>query len=356
MIKKRAVIIGVAAVLLVCLVIWVKFLFTSIVKDDQGYRYRVAPGASIKTIVDNLYFHNVIQHPFLFKLLIRLRGDDRVIKAGEYLFPKGTTPSKMINQMISGSGMIYYALTIIPGESFKQLRKSILKTDELQHSIANMSDSEIMKQLGHPGLSPEGQFYPDTYYFAGGSSDIILLKRAFSTMQSKLNVVWQHRAANLPYKNPNDVLIAASLIEKETDLDAERPIIAGVIVNRLRKNMLLQIDPTVIYGLGSRFNGTIYRENLLEKNPYNTYVNKGLPPTPIATPSIESISAAANPQIHQYYYFVAQRDGGHYFSKTLAEHYAAVSASKKKMPYLFNADVIRFHLLRIFLKPLINAP
>lgn len=358
MIKKRviAIIIVIALVLFPCAV-WYKFLHTPLVKVDQGFKYRVAPGASIKSIIDNLYFNNIIQHPLLFKLLIRLRGDDRIIKAGEYLFPKGTTPSSMITQMINGSGMIYYAFTIVPGENFRQLRHALSKTEDLQHSVANLSDAEIMKRLGHPELKPEGQFYPDTYYFAGGSADLLLLKRAFNMMQTKLMKVWLHRAPNLPFKNPNDILIAASLIEKETDLDMERPIIAGVIVNRLRKNMLLQIDPTVIYGLGSRFDGTIYRENLLEKNPYNTYVNKGLPPTPITIPSIDSIKAAANPQNHDYLYFVARGrgDDSHQFSKTLAEHYAAVAAAKKPRPFLFNTSIIRYYLLKIFSRQIFDT-
>jgi len=354
--KKRIIVIISIVVLCVITAAWLKFLYTPIIKNDQGVRYVVVPGASIRSIIDNLYFHNIIQHPILFKLLIRMRGDDHVIKAGEYLFPKGSTPSSIVNQMINGSGMIYFAFTIKPGETFKHLRKSLSSAEQLKHTINNLSNSEIMKRLGHPGLKPEGQFFPDTYYYAGGSSDMVLLKRSFNTMQTKLNAVWQRRAADLPYKTPNDLLIAASLIEKETDIEIERTMISGVIVNRLRKNMLLQIDPTVIYGLGSRFDGTIYRENLLENTPYNTYIHKGLPPTPIAMPSMESIHAAAHPKVHDYYFFVARQDDTHQFSKTLAEHYAAVAASKKKhMFFSFNATIIRFYLLKIFSKTLFNV-
>lgn len=355
MMNKRIVAILIAIVLFFTVGVWVKFLYTPIVKEDQGFKYRVAPGASIQSIINNLYFHNIIQHPVLFKILIRLRFDDRVIKAGEYLFPKGTTPSSMITQMVSGSGMIYHAFTIVPGESFKQLRQALAKADDLQHTIGDLSDSALMKRLGRPDLKPEGQFFPDTYYYGSGSPDILLLRRAFNTMQAKLAIAWQHRASGLPYKNPNELLIVASLVEKEAELDMERPVIAGVIVNRLKKNMLLQIDPTVIYGLGSRFDGKIYRENLLEKNPYNTYVVKGLPPTPIAIPSIESINAAANPQVHEYLYFVARGDQSHQFSKTLAEHYAAVSASKKPTTFLFNSAIIHYYLLKIFSKKIFET-
>jgi UPF0755 protein len=183
-----------------------------------------------------------------------------------------------------------------------------------------------MLHLGAANLKPEGEFFPETYYFTKGNSDLILLKHAFKAMQSKLNDAWSKRASALPYKNAYEALIAASLIEKEAYLSKERPIIAGVLVNRLKKEMLLQFDPSVIYGLGERYTGKLSKANLLENTAYNTYLHKGLPPTPIAMPSLASISAALHPEQNDYYYFVAKGDGSHQFSKTLLEHNAAVKA------------------------------
>ena len=181
-----------------------------------------------------------------------------------------------------------------------------------------------MNRLGDAALAPEGQFFPETYYYTKGSSDLVILKRAFDLMQSNLKEAWETRSPNLPYKNVYEALIAASLIEKEAYFDAERPVIAGVLVNRIRKNMLIQFDPTVIYGLGLRYNGKIHKQDLLENTPYNTYVHKGLPPTPIAMPGRTSINAALHPDNTDYLYFVARSDKSHQFSKTLFEHQAAV--------------------------------
>ncbi|EKD54782.1 MAG: hypothetical protein ACD_60C00044G0001, partial [uncultured bacterium] len=302
---------------------------------------------------------NVIKRPTFFYLLVYLKGNKHELKAGEYLFPKGTTPVSLLTQITTGSGMIYHTFTIIAGWNFKHLRSELDKDPNLQHASALMSDVAIMQYLGHPELKPEGWFFPDTYFFVKGSSDLILLKRAFQMMQRKFYDAYKKRDANLPYQTPQDALTAASLIEKETGLDVERPIIAGVIVNRLRKNMLLQIDPTVIYAMGSRFKGVIHREDLLSKNPYNTYVHPGLPPTPIAMPSMESIEAALHPRKHNYYYFVARNynpDGGHQFSTTLEEHYLAVASAKRKKSdnEFFNYNLIRVYFLKLVLPRIYN--
>lgn len=349
--NKRNIIIAITTVLLaVCVIFtaaWVKFLVTPVVTDDQGIKHQIPPGAPIKSIVSDLYFHNVIQHPVLFQILIRLRRADRDIKAGEYLFPNGTTPLTMLDQIVTGSGMIYHAFTIIAGWNVTQLRAALLQDNDLHHTVQTLSNTALMKRLGHPGFSPEGQFFPDTYYFAQGLPDILLLKRAFDTMQKKLNTAWQQRMPGLPFKNAQEVLIAASLVEKETDLNEERPVIAKVLINRLNKDMLLQFDPTVIYGMGSRFYGKIRREDLIQDTPYNTYVHKGLPPTPIAIPCLESINAVAHPQSNDYLYFVARGDGSHQFSKTLAEHHAAVAAAKKFRPSFFNISIVRYYFLKL---------
>lgn len=351
MIRRRAILIFINTLIVVCVVVattWIKFLFTPLITDEHGYQYTVQSGNSIKTVINDLYFKNIIHNRFFLYVLVRLRGDSQELKAGEYFFSEGTTPSKMLNQMVTGTGLVYHTFTIIPGWNFRDLREAILRENSLRHTLQNINDNEVMARLGRPELLPEGQFFPDTYYFAEGISDIVLLKRASETMQKKLRIAWNARTPGLPYKNPNEILIAASLIEKEAYLNDERPIIAGVLVNRLRKDMLLQIDPTVIYGMGLRYDGKIRKEDLLDNNSYNTYVNKGLPPGPIAMPSLESIMAVVHPENNDYLYYVARGDGSHQFSITYIEHQAAIVEANKFNPWFFNGELLRYHLQKIF--------
>lgn len=364
--NKRRILIAIAGtILFICLcffIMWVSFLRGSIVNDEQGVRYVVTPGASIKSVAHDLYLSNIINHPFLFDLLINVKGNQE-LKAGDYLFPKGTTPLSLLEQITAGTGMFHYSFTIIAGWSFKHLREVLEQNPNLKHTSAKMTDAAIMTYLGQPTWSPEGRFFPDTYFYAKDSSDLLLLKRAFKEMQNKLDNALKNREAGLPYETPNDVLTVASLVEKETPVTKERPIIAGVIVNRLKKNMLLQIDPTVIYAVGSHYNGIIYKKDLLADNPYNTYKHKGLPPTPIAIPSMGSIEAALHPQHHNYYFYVAKNSVipglGHQFSATLMEHNLAVVNLRESQPAVeyFNNDLLRSYFLRILWpnKDVINA-
>ncbi len=356
--KKQRIRVVVCVLFFLVLVTWLKFLLTPLITDEHGYQYTIQPGASIKSVIDDLYYKNIIKNRLLFGLLVELRKGGHDIKAGEYLFPKGTTPSKLLNQIVTGSGLVYHQFTIIPGWNMRQLRAAIAKESHLSHTTQALSDTALMNRLGHPELKPEGQFYPDTYYFAGGTADIVLLKRAFKAMQDKLSIAWQGREPGLPFTNVNEVLTVASMIEKETEFDIERPVIAGVIINRLRKDMLLQIDPTVIYGLGTRFDGTIYKKDLLAHTPYNTYVNKGLPPTPIAMPGLESIMAVVHPQHHDYLYFVARhgKDGPHQFSQTLSAHYMAVAVAKRLRSEFFNDTLVRYYLLKMFSDEVMRFP
>jgi UPF0755 protein len=195
----------------------------------------------------------------------------------------------------------------------------------LKHMATNMTDAEIMLALGDNLHAPEGMFMPETFHYARGDVDLVILKRAHDLLVLKLNEAWQNHPANLPYQDAYQVLIAASLIEKEAYLAKEQPIISGVLVNRLAKNMLLQFDPTVIYGLGDNYRGKIYKSDLTTDTPYNTYVHKGLPPTPIAMPGMSAIQAAMHPAAHNYLYFVATGNGSHEFTTNLQDHYAAVS-------------------------------
>jgi len=243
---------------------------------------------------------------------------------------KGSTPHSIWKQITTGTGKFYRPIAIIPGWTFKQLRAELLKLEGLVHTTATWTDEEIMQRLGYPTLSAEGEFFPDTYKYTRDDVDFIILKKAFHLMQRKLNQVWENKVEGLPYKTPYEALIVASIIEREAYLDSERPVIAGVLMNRLRKDMLLQVDATVIYGLGSRYDGKIYKQNLLEDTAYNTYLHKGLPPTPIALPGLSSLKAATHPEQNVFYYYVAKGDGGHAFSSTLNEHHAVIESLKKQ--------------------------
>lgn len=328
---------------------WIQFLYTPVIKDLQGFKYIVSPGASLTAVINDFASKGVINHPRYMQLLMRYRGDAPLLKAGEYLFPKGSTPSTMLHQMVTGTGLVYHAFTIIPGWSFKDVRRALSQENNIRHSIALLTDQEVMQQLGYPGVLPEGQFYPDTYYFAPGVSDMVLLKRGLQAMHTKLTAAWQTKSAIIPFKTPYEVLIAASLIEKEAYLAHERSIIASVLINRIKKDMLLQIDPTVIYGMGLHYTGKIRKEDLLEKTPYNTYIYKGLPPTPIAMPSLDSIMAAVHPDNTPYLYYVARGDGSHQFSETYIEHKEAVmeaGIAKINMGF-FNEVLAKHHLIKV---------
>jgi len=318
-----------SAFILCCFVsIWVYFLFTPAVTQDEGYVYYVRPGITKRLVVNELAQQGIITHPVLL-LIYGFPQKNAALKTGEYRFAKGSTPYSIWKQITTGTGLLYHPFAIIPGWTFKQLRAELLKAQGLRHVTAALSDNQIMERLGYANLSPEGEFFPDTYYYTRGNSDLSILKRASHLMQVKLQAAWDKRSAGLPYQNPYEALIAASMIEKEGYLDSERPIIAGVLMNRLRKNMLLQIDATVIFGLGDRYDGKIYKQNLLEDTPYNTYLHKGLPPTPIAMPGLSSLSAATMPQQNDFYYYVAKGDGSHQFSTNLQAHNEAVKTNKQ---------------------------
>jgi UPF0755 protein len=346
------IVFGLLLVLLVVLAAWLKFLYTPLINNEQGYKYNVPHGASFRSVSDDLYKKQIVTDRIFFNLLIRIRRDGRELKAGQYLFPNGTTPSKMLDQMATGSGIVYHAFTIVPGWNFKQLTTALQLEASLNHKLATLTDSQLMTRLGYPELNPEGQFLPETYFFVEGSADTAILKRAFKAMQDKLNSEWVQRASGLPFKTPYEALIAASLVEKEAYLAAERPIIAGVLINRLRLDMLLQFDPTVIYGLGQRYDGVIHKDDLLQDNPYNTYLHKGLPPTPISMPSLDSIKAVMHPDQNDYIYFVARNVGGaHQFSRTLEEHHAAVEAAEKNAPWFTNMDSVRTYIKSVTANP-----
>ncbi len=312
----------IAAVIILC----AYALFVPVVFQKEGVVFNLQPGTSRTQVVSELSEQGLVRISPIFYLYVYLRMDAQ-LRTGEYLFPKYATPFSIWRQLTSHTGIYYHHFMIIPGKTFAQIRQMIQQSDALRSITKDWDDKKIMQYMGHPELSPEGEFFPETYYYTRGTLDLVMLKRAFDLMQNRLNEAWAKRAPGLPYKDQYQALIVASLIEKEAYLDSERPIISGVIVNRLKKNMLLQIDPTVIYGLGLRYDGKIHKKDLIEDTPYNTYVHKGLPPTPIAMPGMVSIEAAMHPELSDYLYFVARGDGSHQFSKSLAEHQAAVAAA-----------------------------
>jgi len=245
------------------------------------------------------------------------------LKTGEYRLTPGMTVEDLFDAW-RRADVVQYNLTLVEGWTFRQVRSAIAKHEKLKHTLDGLSDSEVMDQLGHTGVFPEGRFFPDTYRFVRGMSDAELLQQAYMRLDDVLAKEWAERTTDLPYRDPYQALIMASLVEKETGIPQERGQIAGVFVRRLRLGMMLQTDPTVIYGMGERYNGRITRADLREPTPYNTYTMTGLPPTPIAMVGREAIHAALNPSDGTSLYFVARGDGSHVFSDDLDDHNSAV--------------------------------
>jgi UPF0755 protein len=295
------------------------FLYQPLPATATGVEFEVGRGDSLAKIAGVLYERQVIQRPFYWQIHARLRGLASRIQAGEYRIAAGTTPHGLLEQLASGR-VIQYSLTIAEGWTFRQLRETLARHPKLRQTLTGLSDAELMARLDRPGRHPEGRFFPDTYFFPAGFSDLEFLKRAQVNLERRLQEIWSKRASDLPLTNPEQALILASLIEKETAVPAERREIAGVFIRRLQKGMRLQADPTVIYGLGDAFDGNLRKEHLLRDTPYNSYTRSGLPPTPIALPGVGSLAAAVDPAPGDALYFVATGDGKHVFSRTLAEH------------------------------------
>jgi UPF0755 protein len=283
----------------------------------------IKPNSSLRSIAQQLENQGVIPNAWSFVLLARVLHKEAYLQAGEYTLNKNITPYNLLLSLNHGK-TTQGSITFIEGHTFNQMKQRIAKNDALKHTIEKLSNEDIMRLLGSEEKYPEGMFFPDTFYFDRNTADIVVLKRAYSIMQSKLEKAWQERAEGLPYKNSYEALIMASIIEKETGKASERKMIAGVFMNRLRIGMRLQTDPTVIYGMGEQFDGNIRRKDLLKDTSYNTYTRAGLPPTPIAMPGLASIEAALHPERTKALYFVGKGDGSHVFSSSLTEHNRAV--------------------------------
>jgi UPF0755 protein len=295
-------------------------------------RLQVSQGATVKSVLTALADKGAVADSWGTLLYLRTRGQNPRIKFGTYEFPAQASPAQII-QMLEEGKVVLEQMTIIEGWTFADFRHALDESAVVTHALKGKTDAQVMAALGHPDEKPEGRFFPDTYLFEDQESDLKILQMAYNRMQHLLESEWPGHATDLPYRTVYDALTMASLVEKETGLPAERPRIAGVFVNRLRKGMRLQTDPAVAYGLGEHYNAkNLHKGDLQTDTPYNTYTRGGLPPTPIALPSREAVLAALHPDPTDALYFVATGDGGHHFSRTLEEHNAAVGKWKAKLP------------------------
>ncbi|HUG04838.1 MAG TPA: endolytic transglycosylase MltG [Steroidobacteraceae bacterium] len=288
--------------------------------------FEIDPGASLQSVAQKLAGRGLLEHSGIWIRHAKRTGDATRIKAGEYEIRPGTTPAVLLQQFVAGDVRLY-TVTIPEGWTARQALAAIQSHPEIEVELSGLSDREWMQRLGLADLHPEGQFFPDTYRFPRGATDRAVLLLAHARLERELAAAWQGRAADLPLRTAYEVLILASIIEKETGVPDERPLIGGVFTNRLRLGMRLQTDPTVIYGLGESFDGNLRRRDLLADTPYNSYTRAGLPPTPIALPGRAALEAAVRPETTDALYFVATGtgDGRHYFAETLVAHNANVS-------------------------------
>ena len=323
--KLITLIIKLIIITLIVVSAWLIYFSQSTINPvDQNQTFEIDSGTNFRSICRQLVVQGVISHPYSFEVIARILNQDKQIKAGIYGIKPALSHLELINQLTSGLDN-QASITFIEGWTFKDMRQALNQNEYIKHMTMGETDRKILEYVGAADLHPEGLFYPDTYYFNPNTSDKDILKRAYLTMQKKLLKEWEAREKNLPYKQPYEALIMASIIEKETGKSSERPLIAGVFLNRLSIGMRLQTDPTVIYGLGDNYDGNIRKADLIKDTPYNTYTRDGLPPTPIAMPGLASIHAALHPSNTNALYFVGKGDGSHHFSSSLSEHNGAVS-------------------------------
>jgi len=292
-------------------------------RGGKAVALEVAAGASPSAVAVAVVDAGVATHARWLLLWFRFSGQSRSIKAGQYEIVPGTTPRTLLAQLVRGEQRLQ-SVILIEGWTFRQVRHALAQAEHLKPETRGMSDADIMAALGRADLPAEGRFFPDTYAYAKGSSDLALLRRALLAMERHLAAAWAQRSSDTPLQSPDEALILASIIEKETGLPQDRARIAGVFYNRLRIGMLLQTDPTVIYGLGEQYSGTLRRSDLQADTPWNTYTRAGLPPTPIAMPGKAALLAAVQPESTSALYFVARGDGSSHFSNSLEEHNRAV--------------------------------
>ena len=291
---------------------------------SERVEFSVTPGGGMRAAAREIAAAGVPFDPWVLVVLSRLLKVDASIKAGGYEVAKGESLLDLLRKLTRGD-VTLSEIALIEGWTFRQMRQRLDAHPDLTHDARNMTDAEIMREIGADGVLPEGWFFPDTYLFAKKSRDVEILARAYRAMQRHLASEWEGRTPGLPFASPYQALILASIVEKETGREEDRPMVAAVFINRLKRGMLLQTDPTVIYGLGERFDGNLRKRDLLADTPYNTYTRAGLPPTPIAMPGLASLKAVLQPAQSPALYFVARGDGSSHFSQTLDEHNNAVN-------------------------------
>lgn len=319
--------LGVLAALLGAAALW--WLNHDLQPGAQALELAVDPGTTPRGVAQAVQDAGAKVNPVLLYGWFRLSGQSRQIRAGNYEIEPGSTPRSLLRKLVRGEESLR-SVTLVEGWTLRQVRAALQKEELLRPDTQGLEPEKIMEALGLPGVPAEGRFYPDTYSYARGSSDLALLKRAVHAMDRKLAAAWQARAPDSPLRTPQELLVLASIIEKETGRASDRPMISGVFVNRLRLGMPLQTDPTVIYGLGEAFDGNLRKRDLQADTPWNTYTRRGLPPTPIAMPGWGSLLAAVQPANTQALYFVARGDGSSAFSASLQEHNRAVNQYQRK--------------------------
>ncbi len=292
------------------------------------FEFTLKQGSSLKGMARDMEQAGLLEQDWAFVWLARLLGKSGQLKAGKYALAHPVTPLELLNILDKGL-VVQGQVSVIEGWTFRQLRAALDASPDVAHDTLNLTDTEILKRIGAVESHPEGLFFPDTYNFASGSSDLAIIKSAYQAMQRNLQEAWAGREPDLPLKTPYQALILASIVEKETGAPGDRGMIAGVFINRLRKGMLLQTDPTVIYGMGEKFDGNLRKRDLLTDTAYNTYTRGGLTPTPIALPGMAALQATLHPAKTDALYFVARGDGSSKFSASLAEHNRAVNQYQK---------------------------
>ena len=325
--KLVALIILLALLSSAFLVYWVRDPL--IAPNGQPIEFNIAPGSGLRSAMKQVQAEVIPANHWLMEFLARGMGKGAAIKPGSYRLESGTNPIGLLDQLVRGN-TIKESLTIIEGWTFLQMRAEIAKQKWLKQESANLPVEQLLEKVAPGFPHPEGIFYPSTYVFERGTSDLTIYQQAHQQLMKKLKQSWANRSADLPYDNPYEALIMASIVEKETGKAAERAKIASVFVNRMRRGMLLQTDPTVIYGMGERFDGNIRKQDLQTDTPYNTYTRSGLPPTPIALPGKDAIDAALNPAPGKDLYFVARGDGSSQFSDNLEDHNKAVNKYQRR--------------------------
>jgi UPF0755 protein len=305
-----------------------RYATTPVEVPESARQFHINQGQGLSQVARNLESKSIITNGTAFIILARLLGKSAQIKAGSYEVPGAIAPLALLQKFEKGEfakGQIRF----IEGWTFRQMRAALDSHPGLRHDTRELEPPEILERLGAPEQHPEGLFFPDTYLFSAGTSDLAVLRQAYGKMQERLSALWPARAKGLPLGSPYEALVLASIVEKETGVESEREIIAAVFVNRLKRGMRLQADPTVIYGLGETFDGNLRKRDLLADRPYNSYTRAGLPPTPIAMPGEGALRATLNPARSRALYFVARGDGSHEFSDTLAQHNRAVGKYQK---------------------------